>query len=146
MKEGAMRSVLIGLAFALMPAIAPAADAGDPCDGASTPEINACFAGKLEAAEAQMQRYLRAAVLRHQDSGDPGIALGMESSQEAFEAYRDIACRAVYYRWRDGTIRGLHELTCRIALTDQRTHVIWAQWLTYPDGTSPTLPEPTKTE
>lgn len=127
-------------------AAADGAEADNPCEGSTTPEINACFANKLEAAEEAMNGYHHAAVLRYLESGDDGVVQGLRQSQRAFEAYRDIECGAVHYRWRDGTIRTLHSLTCRIALTEQRTHAIWASWLTYPDGTKPTRPEPTPTE
>ena len=129
-----------------MAAVAQEPGAADPCEGSTTPEINTCYGNKLQAAEEVMNRYLHAATLRYAESGDDGIILGLTESQRAFEAYRDIECGAVHYRWRDGTIRTVMGLICRIALTDQRTHTIWRTWLTYPDGTQPTLPEPSPTE
>jgi uncharacterized protein YecT (DUF1311 family) len=141
-------AALLALAPLPVSAIASAAEAegGEPCEGSTTPAVNECYAKKLEAAEASMARYLQAAINRYHEQGDHGIALGLADSQKAFEAYRDIECGAVHYRWRDGTIRVVMELTCRIALTDQRTHALWASWLTYPDSPPPTLPEPVPAE
>lgn len=138
----------IALALLTLSAVGSAnePEADDPCDGSSTPEINKCFGDQLEIANASMGRYFQAAIDRYLRSGEDAVVLGLRDSQRAFEAYRDIECGAVYERWKTGTIRGLMELTCSIRLTDQRTHAIWRNWLTFPDGSPPTLREPVPTE
>ena len=133
-------------ALLLVPSAAAAKEPGDPCEGSTTLAINECYDGKLQTAQAEMNRYLQAAIDRYLESEEDAVVLGLRNSQAAFEAYRAIECETVYEHWKGGTIRTLNSLVCSIALTDQRTHAIWASWLTYPDSTPPTLPEPTTTE
>ena len=132
-------ALLLGLAG---PAVSPATD---PCDGATTPEVNACIAGRLEKAKARLDRYLKAALHRYAAEDQAAVRLGIEASQNAFEAYRAIECATVYESWKQGTIRTAMDLSCEIALTDQRTHAVWRNWLRYMDSTPPVLPEPTPT-
>ena len=83
---------------------------------------------------------------RHGDDNEAAIRLGIQASQDAFEAYRSIECATIYENWKDGTIRGAMSLTCETGLTDQRTHAIWQHWLQYMDSTPPILPEPKPNE
>ena len=117
------------------------------CDG-NTLEINACFAEKLDRAENRLQTYLQAAVDHNvnEDGKPSAVTLGIRSSQGAFEAYRDSECDAVYENWKEGTIRTVLTLDCRLILTNERTRTIWANWLHYADNTPPILPEPAPIE
>lgn len=140
-------SLLVILSVAAPVVSSPAAVAGesavgDPCEGSTTLETNECFGKKLEAADALMGRYLQAATDRYRESGQDAVVLGIGNSQRAFEAYRDIECGAVYERWKEGTIRNVMALGCRLRLTGERTHTIWENWLQYADSTPPILPEP----
>lgn len=120
--------------------------APDPCGGATTPETNACLAGKLDKSKERLDRYLQAALHRYNGEDKAAVRLGISASQDAFEAYRSIECATVYENWKEGTIRGAMNLSCQISLTDQRTHAVWQNWLVYPDSTPPILPEPAETE
>lgn len=123
------------------PVSAPAsADKPECPDAQTTPEINACFAAKLDEAEARRGRYFAAALDRK--AGEDRVLAAMHAGQAAFEGYRDAECGAVLEDWIDGTIRTAMALSCRIALTEARTHDIWESWLTYMDTTPPDLPEP----
>jgi len=119
-----------------------------PDCGGNTLEVNACIADKLARSNERLQTYLRAATDRHtdQDGKSDSVALGIQASQSAFEAYRDIECDAVYEDWIEGTIRNAMTLGCRIRLTDERARTVWTNWLTYMDSTPPILPEPKPTE
>lgn len=106
----------------------------------STIEVDACAAIELERAEQELERYLEASRERFEE--DERTLDALEEAQEDWERYRSSHCRAVYTLWREGTIRGVMELDCRTALTRERTHEVWRQYLTYPDGAPPVLPEP----
>ncbi len=118
----------------------------DPCEGATTAEVNACAAGRLARSKERLGRYLEAALRRYDSDDQAAVRLGIEASQDAFEAYRSIECATVYESWKQGTIRTVMDLSCEIALTDQRTHAVWRNWLRYMDNTPPVLPEPKPTE
>ena len=109
------------------------------CDG-STPEMNECMAGILERAIARKDRYLAAALERHSDK--PELVAMIRQSDKASDAYREAECEAIYEDWKEGTIRTIMGLSCSIALADERTRMIWQNWLTYMDSTPPDLPEP----
>jgi uncharacterized protein YecT (DUF1311 family) len=113
------------------------------CNG-STPEIATCMEEKLDRAEKRLQTYLQAAIEKNtDDSGNAGsVVLGINASQAAFESYRKIECYTVYEDYKEGTIRGIMNLGCQLNLTNERTHVVWANWLQYMDSTPPKLPEP----
>lgn len=109
------------------------------CDG-STLEMNECMAAIRERASERKARYLAAAVARNADR--PELVALIRKSDAAFEAYREAECAAVYEDWKEGTIRNAMALSCSTALVDERTRVIWQNWLTYMDSTPPDLPEP----
>jgi len=112
------------------------------CDG-TTFAINNCLAEMRDRSETRQARYLAAAL----GSADNDSALGkmIRESDAAFNLYRDRACNAVYEQWKEGSIRNAMTLRCSIRLTDQRTHNIWRNWLTYQDSSAPILPEPRQT-
>jgi len=109
------------------------------CDG-STIEMNECVAAVLERSTARKNRYLAAAVARHNDQTE--LVAQIKASDAAFTRYADTECGAIYEAWKEGSIRTIMDLSCRIARTDERTRVIWRNWLTYMDSTPPDLPEP----
>ena len=110
----------------------------------TTHAIDACLADALNRAEHSRARYLAAALERLRER--PEVARMVASADKAFLAYRDTQCDAVLEDWKDGTIRGAMALSCRIDLTEARTHTIWRDWLTYLDSTPPLLPEPSVTQ
>jgi uncharacterized protein YecT (DUF1311 family) len=109
------------------------------CDG-TTLEMNECMAAIRERASERKDRYLAAAIARHEDQ--PELTAMIRQSEAAAEAYRKSECGAVYEDWKEGTIRNIMALSCDIALIDERTRTIWQNWLTYMDSTPPDLPEP----
>lgn len=126
------------LAFATLPAFA--SDTAQDCENAmSTMEINQCAQLELETAEAEMHRYLVAALNRHE--ADDALVESIQQAQELWEGYRQAHCDAVYTQWRDGTIRGVMSLSCKKQLTQARTHTLWESFLVTMEGES-LLPEP----
>ena len=112
-------------------------------DAATTLDMNECLAATLARADERRAEYLAKAVERHSDR--PELADLITASDAAFTAYRDAECAAVLEDWIEGSIRGAMTLSCRIDMTDRRTHTIWQNWLTYPDSTPPILPKPDRT-
>lgn len=111
------------------------------CDTASTTiEINQCAAIELDAAKTELEKYLKASF--EHNSFDSKLVEAMQLAQTDWEAYMSSHCDSIYTQWRDGTIRGVMAISCKIKLTKQRTHELWENFLTYMDSTPPVLPEP----
>lgn len=150
-------SLLIALLLPAGPAHTAAA-AGKPVDDGNpacvrdgtTIEMNACAFQDLERETARMDRYLAAARLRAAEGDAESATYGeptqrqafLEKSQAAWLAYSTVVCDGVYDQWKDGTIRTVLYLGCRIDMTRQRTHLVWSDYLTFRDSTPPVLPEP----
>ena len=96
--------------------------------GEEAAELNACLSAQLEVSSGAMDEALalaraRAEALDAAAGGDAAV-LGVEASQQAFEAYRDTVCRteAVF---ADSDARAANvELGCEIALTRARTDLL----------------------
>jgi uncharacterized protein YecT (DUF1311 family) len=111
------------------------------CEKASTTiAINYCMHKDLVTAEKVMEDYLTMSL--KQNAKDTLSISSIEKGQAAWLEYREAHCLAVYNTWREGTIRTAMELDCKLALTYQRTRVLWESFLTYMDSTQPVLPEP----
>ena len=111
------------------------------CENAmNTIEINQCAAIELESAQAELDKYL--AVSFEHNAYDAELVESIKKAQESWQAYMTAHCDSVYTQWRDGSIRGVMALSCKTTLTKQRTHEVWANFLTYMDSTPPVLPEP----
>ncbi|CDT90576.1 conserved exported hypothetical protein [Vibrio coralliirubri] len=111
------------------------------CENAmNTIEINQCAAIELESAQAELDKYL-AASFEH-NAYDAELVASIKKAQESWQVYMTAHCDSVYTQWRDGSIRGIMVLSCKTTLTKQRTHEVWANFLTYMDSTPPVLPEP----
>lgn len=135
-----MKKYLIA-GVALLSSSTLSASAGIDCQNARTTiDINQCAAIELESAQAQLAEYLQASFEHHAD--DPELVAAIKAAQKDWQAYLAAHCDAVYTQWRDGTIRGVMSLSCKTQLTQQRTHEIWANFLTYMDQSTPVLPEP----
>lgn len=125
----------------------PADRSLDCAQASNTMEINECAGLDVQAEERRMATYLAAAVgaLRDQaespEQAEVAIA-ELQAGQAAWRTYADSACAAVYTRWQAGTIRVLMSLSCLERLTQQRSHTLWTEYLTYMDSTPPALPEP----
>lgn len=124
--------ILLAAALAMAPAV--------PCQGDTTIEIQACAAQELKTADAELNRYYRAATTRLK--GEPATLAKLRRSEAAWIAYRDAECAAVFQNWTPGTIAGTELLGCKTRLTRERTAAIWTAWLTFADSTPPILPRP----
>lgn len=120
--------------------------AATACPGFTTPQVEACYSKKLDADMAAMRQYRQAALDRvckiAACEDDKTVSAAFLKAEQAWYTYRDAECGAVYENWSQGTVRGLMAIQCRRRLTQQRTHAIWTNWLTYADRTPPILPEP----
>ncbi|WP_305857888.1 lysozyme inhibitor LprI family protein [Balneatrix alpica] len=133
-------ATLMGFA-ALLPLSSQGQDTSVDCHNAiTTMQINQCAGLELEHAQTQLSQYLQASLRHHGE--DAELVQAIERSQRDWQAYMTAHCDAVYTQWREGTIRGLMTLSCQTELTKQRTHQLWAYFLTYMDSTPPVLPEP----
>ncbi|WP_086774222.1 lysozyme inhibitor LprI family protein [Vibrio coralliirubri] len=131
-------SALIALCFSFS---ALADDGVVDCENAmNTIEINQCAAIELESAQAELDKYL-AASFEH-NAYDAELVASIKKAQESWQVYMTAHCDSVYTQWRDGSIRGVMALSCKTRLTKQRTHKVWANFLTYMDSTPPVLSEP----
>lgn len=113
-----------------------------PCEGSSTPQVEACLNSRLEESDAALDRYLAAARRRAGEEGGRETVQRLDQAQRLWVAFRDAECGAMSERWRAGTIKGSMGLDCRIRLARFRTYTVWRDWLTYPDSTPPALPRP----
>ncbi|UPR31665.1 DUF1311 domain-containing protein [Vibrio crassostreae] len=131
-------SALIAVCFSFS---ALADDGVVDCENAmNTIEINHCAAIELESAQAELDNYL--AVSFEHNAYDAELVASIKKAQESWQVYMTAHCDSVYTQWRDGSIRGVMALSCKTRLTKQRTHEVWANFLTYMDSTPPVLPEP----
>lgn len=109
-------------------------------DAAETPATDACYEAEATSRQTELGRYVAAA--RERLADEPAALAAFNTGQQAWEAYRDAHCSGVLERWKDGTIRTMTTLGCRIDLMGQRTHQVWKDYLTFRDSTPPVLPEP----
>jgi len=132
------KQLIFGLILFSTPAIA--VQEIDCEDAHTTIDINQCAAIELKKAQQTLTRYLGAALQQH--DSDKQVTKAIQSAQYDWQNYAHSHCHSVYMQWRDGTIRGVMSLSCRTKLTKVRTYEIWENFLSYMDGSTPTLPEP----
>ncbi|MFA0406899.1 lysozyme inhibitor LprI family protein [Vibrio splendidus] len=136
-----MKKVLTVVLLTCLPLLASASDDVIDCENAmNTIDINHCAAIELESAQAELDKYLTASF--EHNAYDAELVASIKKAQESWQAYMSAHCSSVYTQWRDGSIRGIMALSCKTTLTKQRTHEVWANFLTYMDSTPPVLPEP----
>lgn len=136
-----MKIQVIGLwALCLCATVAGAEQEVDCSNAITTPEINYCKGLEVEAAEAEMEQYLQASLVRYKE--EPEITKTLKAAHTVWLAYRESYCHAQYTQWQGGTIRGVMYGECMLQLTRQYTHNLWQDYLTYMDSTPPVLPEP----
>lgn len=164
---GAVPAVVPAIAPAPAPALAPAsppAAADSSCQAANTTlAMQECLARLLQRADQDLERYLARALRRLSAAQDrrpssssgvassgaasagassAGAASELAASQHDWRRFRDRYCQAVWSSWSGGTIRGPKLLECRLTLARERQRRLWADFLSFPDGTPPLLPEP----
>lgn len=111
------------------------------CENAyTTIEINQCAENKFDTANQQLQQYLAQAI--KQNSTDKQLIDAIKNAQKQWLQYQKEECNAVYTQWQQGTIRGVMALSCKLALTQQRTLTIWDNYLRPMDSSAAVLPKP----
>lgn len=134
-----------GVEAAQKPPGTPNGTASSRCnEAANTLEIVACQSRQLTALNNQLRLYLEAARRREQQLAreDRRTPSPLQQGQKAWEAYRTAACTEVYLHWGSGSIRGPLTMACQLDLTRERLRRVWSDFLTFPDGSPPLLPEP----
>lgn len=135
-----MNKYLIAV-LAILSSPALSASGSIDCENARTTlEINDCATIELTSAQATLDEYLQASF--EQNAEDPALVASIKAAQKDWQAYLASHCDAIHTQWRDGSIRGVMTLSCKTQLTKQRTHEIWANFLSHMDSTPPALPEP----
>jgi uncharacterized protein YecT (DUF1311 family) len=118
------------------------ADDGQPdCSNPiTTNEVEICVALEAEQAQETLNHYLEK--VKEINAGRTKFLEFLAQSQNSWEVYKANYCDAIYENWIEGSIRGAKYNICLKTLSTIRTRVIWQDFLTYPDGTPPVLPEP----
>jgi uncharacterized protein YecT (DUF1311 family) len=112
-----------------------------------------CLGRLVRRADQDLERYLERALRRlnaerNRQTGAYAVgasaaaASELAASQQDWRRFRDRYCQAVWSSWSGGTIRGPKLLECRLTLARERQRRLWADFLSFPDGTPPLLPEP----
>ncbi|PTY38331.1 hypothetical protein BGP77_15730 [Saccharospirillum sp. MSK14-1] len=114
--------------------------AEDCSDAINTIDMNECLSSNFTVARTEMNNYLQASLDRY--AHDPELIQSINVAQKDWDTYRTSNCDAVHTKWRRGTIRDAMAISCGIRLTEQRTHELWENYLTFADSTPPVLPEP----
>ena len=115
--------------------------ASEVCETAgSIEDAIRCLQVEVRKADAAMTQYLDASRKRH--AADKLKSALIESSQTAWLDSRGAQCPIVNILPRDQAKHAAEGLYCRWRITRERTHQLWAGFLTYPDGRQPDLPEP----
>ena len=119
-----MRHVLT-LIFLILPSLLPAqGSVSAACrDAKTTLDMERCASRDLEEAKQDLARYLQEA---HRFAN--GRAL-LDSTQAAWERFRDMACRAAGTQDEGGTIRPLVVLNCLMDVTRKRTRELYEHYL-----------------
>lgn len=119
-------------------------------NAATTEEVALCVYDELTSAKADRQRYADAILNRMKLNGASEQypddwheqAATFQTAEKLWDQYAAAQCGAVFEYWKRGTVRLIYSATCSLFHTRLRTHMIWREWLTYPDSTPPILPEP----
>ncbi len=121
-------------------------------DAMTTLDLNDCALvdyireeGRLRVYLAKAQERAEASDAESQEWGPATDQVGyLARAQEAWVKYAEETCAGVYDAYSGGAIRTVMHLGCMIEMTQERTHRIWQDHLTYMDSTPPVLPEPTE--
>ncbi len=126
-----MRRLSLSIAALLILGVTGAARASPLLEcGVMSPEaaaLNTCLSAQLEVSHGAMEEALAlaraSAEALDQAAGGDAAVLGVEASQQAFEAYRDTHC-STEAAFVDSTRAADVELACEIALTRARTDAL----------------------
>jgi uncharacterized protein YecT (DUF1311 family) len=90
--------------------------------------LAACLSAQLEVSHGAMNEALALARARAEEldsaAGGDAAILGLEASQQAFEAWRDTACQTEAIFAGDDAAADNVELACEIALTRTRSDML----------------------
>jgi uncharacterized protein YecT (DUF1311 family) len=132
---------LVAFTLLLVACVSYGADPKPNCESPTTTyDFNVCPDRAFLRAESDLTKYLEAA--KAVVAKDAQTLEALISAQDAWKTYSTAHCNSVYSFWRDGTIRNQKHSRCAIATMQQRTHELWAQFLTHVDRSPPVLPEP----
>jgi len=106
----------------------------------NTIEETQCMSDEINKADKKLADYLQAAKARIERENE--VQLRLNAAQDAWVQYRKVHCGDVYTYWSQGTTRYRQSAQCQIDLSRERTHDIWAAYLTFFGTTPPLLPEP----
>ena len=106
-------------------------------DAVTTREMEQCVAAESQKAEKLLDGYLAEATRQVAKAADARRAL--EAAQAAWQEYRGSQCRAVYAVYAPGSMAGLQLVTCKLELTQKRTHELWQIYI---ENRVSNLPEP----
>ncbi len=134
-----MKKAFLIVVLLLFPMLALALEV-DCKNALTTIDINHCISQEIENANHSLIHYLAKAKERYSDQAT--VVASIDQSQQDWLVYRQSHCSSLYELWSDGTIRGTMFGECMLKLTNQRTHQIWQDYLTYMDDTPPLMPEP----
>jgi uncharacterized protein YecT (DUF1311 family) len=135
-----MRGLSLGLAALLIAGLTSAARASPLLEcgvmSAEAADLNACLSAQLEVSHGAMEEALAlaraSAEALDQAAGGDAAVLGVEASQQAFEAYRDTVCQTEA-SFAESARAADVELACEIALTRARTDALLRLSVPRPD-------------
>jgi len=98
-------------------------------DATTTIEMEFCAQKALTEAQTELMCTIESTLKTFQ--GDKEKITLFKNAQKQWTSYRDLHCGLVYDRWRDGSIRNLITISCKVELTQQRTNVLQRDFLTF---------------
>jgi uncharacterized protein YecT (DUF1311 family) len=102
-----------------------------PCSDARPNQMADCMIREIEAAQAELARYLAEARRIAAPTSTPPTELdaavlpALDRAQEAWVRFRDLECEAEAATWTNGSGRSGAAAWCRLALTRERTRSLW---------------------
>lgn len=135
-----MNNLFTAVIAGLLLTVSAVTHAEDCSDAVNTIDMNECLSSNFAVARTEMNNYLQASLDRY--DYDPESVQSINAAQKDWETYRTSNCDSVHTIWRRGTVRDAKAISCGIRLTQQRTHELWENYLTFADSTPPVLPEP----
>lgn len=121
-------AVLTAVALAIMPLVPAHADPTLECTGTTQVDIRDCLAEVEMRAEAAVQTALGfahdAATELDGATGRTAVVPALETSQSAWEAFRDSQCDYVGATYGGGSGAGIAVLACRIMVARMRTDAL----------------------
>ena len=116
---------LLTLVFLILPSVLPAQESVTTAcrDVKTTLDMERCASRDLKDAKRDLARYLQEA---HRFANSRAL---LDSTQAAWERFRDMACRAAGTQYEGGTIRPLVVVNCLMDLTRKRTRELYEHYL-----------------